>query len=430
MKVGEEVEAAEARRRLGRLVSPLLREPDFRRFWFGQTISVFGDQVTQLGLPLVAVLVLRADAAEMGTLLGVGLLPHLLFSLPAGVWLDRVRNRRRLMIAADLGRALLIASIPAAYLLHVLTVAQLYVVGFLSGCLAVVFDLSWSTLLVAVTRREAYVEANALFSGSRSLANVGGPPLAGGLVQLLSAPIALVADAISYLGSAFFLRRIRTPEPAIEFDQESMRARLATGLVFIFRDSIMRPILLSVAWINLFNFGFQALFILYVTTNLGISPSVLGGALGAGAVGGVIGALLASRIGRRIGFGAAYAAGCLIFPVPLILIPIVTGPPEAVIAMLFATEFLAGFGVQILDINVGGVLTARTPDRIRARANGAFRFINYGIRPIGAFMGGLLGGVLGVRETLFLVTIAASVGIVFLIGSPIPRLRGLPEAAE
>ena len=152
----------------------------------------------------------------MGTLLAVGLLPHLLFSLPAGVWLDRVRNRRRLMIAADLGRAVLIASIPGAYLAGVLTVVQLYIIAFLAGSLAVVFDLSWVTLLVAVTHREAYMEANALFSGSRSLANVGGPPLAGAMVQLLSAPIALFADALSFLGSAFFLGRIRKAEPPIE----------------------------------------------------------------------------------------------------------------------------------------------------------------------------------------------------------------------
>jgi MFS family permease len=418
------------RSRLGRLVSPLLRERDFRRFWFGQTISVFGDQVTQLGLPLVAVLVLGADATQMGTLLAVGLLPHLLFSLPAGVWLDRVRNRRRLMIAADIGRALLIASIPIAYVAGVLTVAQLYVIGFLTGSLAVVFDISWNTLLVAVVRRDAFVEANALFSGSRALASVGGPPLAGALVQLLTAPIALVADALSFLGSAFFLGRIRAPEPPLEIVEESMRTRLSSGLLFIFRDPIMRPILLSVATINLFNFGFQALFILYVTTVLGVSPGILGAALGAGAVGGVIGALIASRVGRRIGLGGAYTLGCLIFPIPLILVPLVSGPPQAVLAMLFAVEFLAGLGVQILDINVGAVLAARTPDAIRARSGGAFRFINFGIRPVGALMGGLLGGVIGVRETLFVVTIAASVGILWLIGSPIPRLRELPEAAD
>ncbi|HEY5628903.1 MAG TPA: MFS transporter [Candidatus Limnocylindrales bacterium] len=419
-----------ARHLAGHVVSPLLHERDFRHFWLGQTISVFGDQVTQLGVPLVAVLVLGADATQMGTLLAVGLLPHLLFSLPAGVWLDRVRHRRRLMIAADIARALLIASIPVASIAHVLSMPQLYVVGFLTGSMAVVFDISWNTLLVAVVRREAFVQANALFSGSRALAFVGGPPLAGVLVQILTAPIALVADALSFLGSALFLGRIHAEEPPIEVAEESLRSRLSTGLLFIFRDSIMRPILLSAATINLFNFCFQALFILYVTTRLGVGPGVLGAALGAGAVGGVLGAVIASRVGRRLGLGGAYTLGCILFPVPIVLVPLVTGPSEAVIAMLFAVEFLAGLGVQILDINVGAVIAARTPDAIRSRAGGAFRFINYGIRPVGAFLGGLLGGAIGVRETLFVVTIAASLGVLWLVGSPIPRLRDLPEAAQ
>jgi MFS family permease len=155
-------------RSIRRYIPPLLFDaPDFRRLWFGQTISVFGDQITQLGLPLVAVLTLGADATQMGTLTAVGLLPHLLFSLLAGVWLDRVRARRRLMIAADLGRAALIASIPVAFALGVLSMPQLYVVGFLSGTLAVIFDLSWNTLFVSVTERERYVEAMALLNGSR-----------------------------------------------------------------------------------------------------------------------------------------------------------------------------------------------------------------------------------------------------------------------
>ncbi len=417
------------RRLAGRMVSPLLHELDFRRFWLGQTISVFGDQVTQLGLPLVAVLVLGADATQMGTLLAVGLLPHLLFSLPAGVWLDRVRHRRRLMIAADIARAALIASIPLAYLAHALSMPQLYVVGFLTGSMAVVFDISWNTLLVAVVRREALVQANSLFSGSRALAHVGGPALAGVLVQLLSAPIALLADALSFVGSALFLGRIRADEPAVEIVEESLRSRLSTGLLFIFRDPIMRPILLSVATINLFNFCFQALFILYVTTILGVSPGVLGAALGAGAIGGVAGAVIASRVGVRLGLGGAFTLGCVLFPVPIILVPLVSGPSEAVIAMLFAVEFLAGLGVQILDINVGAVLAARTPGAIRSRAMGAFRFVNYGIRPVGAILGGLLGGVIGVRETLFVVTIGGSLGVLWLVRSPIPGLRGLPEAA-
>ncbi|HYM53584.1 MAG TPA: MFS transporter [Candidatus Dormibacteraeota bacterium] len=414
---------------LGRFVPGTLRQLDFRRFWIGQTISVFGDQITLLAIPLMAVLLLGAQATEMGTLTAAGLLPHLLFSLPAGVWLDRVRNRRRLMIAADIGRAILIASVPSAYVLGGLTMAQLYVVGFLSGSLAVIFDLSWSTQLVAVTRRDDYVEANALFSGSRSLAYVGGPPIAGLLVQVLSAPLALASDAISFLASAAFLAKIRAAEPPLGAITESIRTRLSAGLSFTFRDPIMRPTLLAVAWINLFNFAFAALFILYVTTHLGVSPGLLGAALGAGAVGGLIGALTAPAIGRRFGLGPAYALGCLIFPLPLVLIPIVDGPPLAVLAMLFATEFVAGLGVQILDINAGAIITARVPDRIRASAGGAFRFINYGIRPVGAIMGGVLGGVIGVRETLLVVTVAGVAGVLWLVGSPVLRLRGLPDQA-
>jgi MFS family permease len=416
-----------------RAIPPLLHDaPDFRRLWIGQTISVFGDQITQLGLPLVAVLTLRADATQMGTLTAVGLLPHLLFSLPAGVWLDRVRARRRLMIAADLARAALIASIPVAFAMGALAMPQLFVVGFATGTLSVVFDISWNTLFVTVTERGRYVEAMALLNGSRSLASVGGPTIGGLLVQVLGAPLAMLGDALSFLGSVVFLRRIRSPEPPIEAEPGSIREQLMVGLSFVFRDGIMRAVLLSVATINLFTFAASALFILYATTTLGVSPGALGLALGTGAVGSVIGALVASRIGRRIGLGPAYALGCLIFPISLLLIPLAGPdmPMPLVLALLFGSEFGAGFGVMILDINVGAILLARTPDRIRGRAGGAFRFVNYGVRPIGAFLGGLLGGALGVREAILIATVLAIAGVLFLIGSPVLRLRELPEASE
>jgi MFS family permease len=419
--------------RIRRLIPPLLFDaPDFRRLWFGQTISVLGDQITQLGLPLVAVLTLGADATQMGTLTAVGLLPHLLFSLPAGVWVDRFRARRRLMIAADIGRAALIASIPVAYALGVLSMPQLYVVGFLTGSLAVIFDLSWNTLFVAVTERDRYVEAMALLNGSRSLASVAGPTVGGLLVQVLGAPLAMLGDAISYLGSVVFLRRIRAAEPPIEHEEGSTRERLLAGISFALGDRIMRPTLLSIATVNLFTFASSALFILYATTTLGVSPGALGLALGTGSVGAVIGAIVATRIGRRVGLGPAYALGLLIFPVSLLLIPLAGPemPMTLILALLFASEFGAGFGVMILDINVGAIIYARTPDRIRARASGAFRFINYGVRPIGALFGGLLGGAIGVREAIWITTIAAVGGVLFLIGSPVLRLRELPEESE
>ena len=305
---------------LRRRLPPLLFDaPDFRRLWLGQTISVFGDQVTQLGLPLVAVLILGADAGQMGTLTAFGLLPHLIFSLPAGVWLDRVRAKRRLMIAADLARAALIASIPLASVMGILAMPQLYVVGFLAGTLSVVFDLSWNVLFVAVTSRERYVEAMALLNGSRSLASVGGPTIGGLLVQLFGAPIAMFADSLSFLGSVVFLRRIRSPEPPIEADEGSTREQLLAGLSFVLRDRFMRPTLLSVATINLFTFAVNALFILYATTTLGVSPGALGLALGTGAIGSVIGALVASRMGRRSGTGPAYPLGCVLCPASLLL---------------------------------------------------------------------------------------------------------------
>jgi MFS family permease len=342
-----------------------------------------------------------------------------------------VRTRRRLMIAADLARAGLIASIPVAFALDVLSMVQLYVVGFAAGSLSVIFDLSWNTLFVSVTERERYVEAMALLNGSRSLASVAGPTVGGLLVQLFGAPLAMLGDAASFLGSVVFLRRIKAPEPPIEAEPGTTREQLTAGLSFVLGDRLMRPTLLSIATINLFTFAVNALFILYATSILGVSPGLLGLALGMGAVGSVIGALIATRIGRRIGLGRAYALGCVIFPLSLLLIPLaVPGMPlPLILALLFGSEFGAGLGVMILDINVGAIIYARTPDRIRGRAGGAFRFINYGVRPIGALLGGLLGGALGVREAIFIGTIAAIGGVLFLVGSPVLRLRDLPEVS-
>lgn len=311
-----------------------------------------------------------------------------------------------------------------------LSMELLFVVAFVVGTLSVVFDISWLTLFGAVARRDQYVEANALLSGSRSLSAVGGPAIAGVLIQLLSAPITLLLDAVSFLGSAFFLGRILAPEPPTEHDPGTIRAQLASGLTFIFRDPIIRGTLLSVGTVNFFNFCIQALFILYVTTNLGVSPGILGLALGAGAVGSVLGAVVAGRVGRRLGIGRAYLLGLILFPAPLILVPLAAGPMEVVIAILVLSEFGAGLGVMILDINASAMLQARTPDQIRGRAGGAFRFINMGIRPIGAVVGGVLGGLFGVRETLLVVSIAQLAGVLWLIGSPVLSLKEMPEAAE
>jgi MFS family permease len=414
-----------------RFLPALLREREFRLFWLGQTVSVFGDQVSYLALPIVAVLILNADAGQMGLLTAVGLAPHLLFSLPAGAWLDRVRRRRRLMIIADVLRAAAILVVPAAFFANVLSMPLLLVVAFVIGTISVVFDIAWMTLFSTVARRDQYVEANALLNTSRSVSGVGGPALAGVLIELLKAPLALVADALSFLLSAVFLARMRAPDPQVELVPGSVRDQLAAGLAFLWRDPIMRPSILALATMNLFNFAYQGLFVLFATRNLAIEPGVLGIALGTGAIGGVVGAVLAPRVGRRLGVGGAFVLTMFIFPASAILIPLAEGlPMPAILALLFAAEFIGGFGVIVLDINAGSMLIARLPERLRGRGSGAFKWINMGVRPIGALLGGALGAALGVRETLFLVIVAQLGGLLFLVWSPVAHLKELPEPGE
>jgi MFS family permease len=407
----------------------LLREPNFRRFWLGQTVSLIGDQITLIALPLAAVLVLDANAAEMGYLGAAALMPHLLFAMPAGVWIERTAGRRRLMILADLGRAALLGTIPLAYAFDSLSFALLYVVAFGTGTLAVLFDISYSTLFVAVVEREGYIEANSLLHGSRSFSYVAGPSVGGVLVQLLSAPAALLVDAASFLASATFLGGLQAPEPPLERRATRVRDEIAEGLSFIFRNSILRPTLLGVATLNFFNFAFWALFLLYATKELGIRAGTLGVVLGVGAFGGLVGAVIAGRVGRRIGLGPAFILGMVLFPAPLLLVPAARGPQWLVLGLLFVSEFLSGLGVMILDINSSAFMTALTPDRLRSRSTGAFQFVNYGVRPLGSLAGGALGAAFGLRPALWLSSIAALAGVLWLLPSPIPALRELPEEA-
>ncbi len=408
---------------------PLLRQPEFLKLWAAQSISQLGDQVTLLALPLVAVLTLDASAAQMGFLVAAELLPHLFFSLLAGVWIERSHRRRHLMIVADLGRAALLASVPIAYAFDVLSFPQLYAVAFAVGTFAVMFDVSWSTLFVAVVPRRDVVDANSKMSLSRAVSFVTGPSIGGFLVQLLTAPVTLLVDAVSYLGSAIFLTRIRAQEPPVERNGDGIIRSLRDGFAFVLKDELIRPELLCVATINLFNFVFHAIFVLYATRELGVEPGLLGLILGAGAVGGIIGALIATRVERLIGIGPAFTLGAVLFPLPLILVPLASGSELRIAIMLGAAEFFCSVGVMILDVNAGSITFLRTPDRIRARTSGTFRFVNYGIRPIGALLGGALGTAIGLHTTLWIGVLGALAGVVFLVFSPIPRLREAPAEA-
>jgi MFS family permease len=408
---------------------PLLRQPEFLKLWAAHSISQIGDQITYLALPLVAVLTLDASALQMGVLMALELAPHLLFSLMAGVWIERSERRRHLMILADLARAALLASVPLAAAFDVLSFPQLYAVAFVVGTFAVMFDISAATLFVAVVPRRDIIEANSKFSLSRSISYVAGPSLAGFLVQLFTAPLTLLLDAFSFVGSALFLGRVRAREPAVEHDGNGILHSLREGFRFVLRDDLIRPDLLCAATVNLFNFVFFAIFVLYATKELHVAPGTLGIALGIGAVGGILGALVAPWLERAIGIGRSMVVGSILFPAPLLLVPIATGSELQLGLMLGAAEFFSAVGVMIFDVSAASMMFMRTPDRIRSRTVGTFRFVNYGVRPIGALLGGTLGATIGLQTTLWIGVLGALAGVIWLFFSPIPRLRAVAEAA-
>jgi MFS family permease len=410
------------------LIPRVLRENlVFRRVWSGQTISLFGDQISMIAIPLTAVLVLDANAKQMGYLIAAELVPNLFFALHAGAWVDRRGNRRRVMIFTDLARAALLATIPVAYAFDALTIVQLYVVAFLVGTMTVFFFVAYSSLFVALVEREDYVEGNSLLAGSRAFSFVAGPSVGGILVQLLKAPYALVVDSISFVFSAGFLASVDPVEPETE---EAEKGHVVAGVRYIVTSSVMRSSLLATATINLFNFVFHALFILYAVRSLHVRPATLGIVLGAGAVGGLIGSVVTSRLGRRLGIGPTYILGCIVFPLPLVLVPLAGGPYWLILAMLFCAEFGAGLGVMILDISAASIFAALVPHRLRSRVSGAYMVVNNGVRPVGSVIGGFLGTAIGLQTTLWIGVVGAAAGFLWLLPSPIPRMRELPELAE
>lgn len=409
------------------MIPPLLRSnANFRRFFLGQSVSMLGDQITGIALPLTAVLALHASAGQMGALTTAYLVPNLLFSLHAGAWVDRRGERRKTMLATDVGRALLIGSVPVAYALGHLTWAQMYVVAFLTGSLSVVFFVAYGAMIQMIVPRDQYVEANALVHGSRAFSFLAGNSVGGVLVQLLRGPYALATDAVSFLCSALFLGRMRIDEPP-GAPHES--GGVSAGARWIKNNAIFRSELLGVATINFFNFIFFALFVLYATRSLHVRPATLGLVLGAGSVGTLGGSFITARIARRLGVGRTFVLGCFLFPAPLILVPAAGGPYWLVLGCLFVAEFFSGVGLMLLDIMAGTISAGLIPPTLRSRVSGAFMVVNYGVRPLGTSLGGVLGSTIGLRPTLWIATVGALAGLVWLLPSPVMTLDEVPAEA-
>jgi len=407
-------------------VPPLLRQRVFRLYWSAQSISMLGDQITGIALPLVGVITLKASPAQMGVLTALVWAPNLVLGLHAGALADRWGRRRMVMMAADVGRALLLASVPAAAAFGALSMAQLYAVAFAAGSLSVFFNVSDSTLFICIVEREDYLAANSLVYGSRAATFMAGPSLGGLLIQALSAPAALLVDAASFLGSAGFLSRIAPVEPE---PQPPEPGHLTAGVRFIRRTPILLYELASVATVNFFNLAFFALFLLYAVRTLHVHAGTLGIVLGIGAIGGMLGAVVTRRLTDRIGIGPSYVVGLVLFPAPLILVPLAGGSHTLVLALLFLAEFGSGMGVMILDITAGSINSALIPSHMRARVQGAWTIVNYGVRPLGSLAAGLAASVFGIHATLWVATVGGALSALWLLPSPLPGLKVLPERA-
>jgi MFS family permease len=398
----------------------------FRDYWTGQTISLFGDQIALLAIPLLAVLTLNANPEQMGFLAAVEMAPSLLFAFHLGAWADRRRNRRALLVTADIGRAVLLLGLPLAAVFGVLSLPLLYVVAFLTGTLGILFMVAEQTVFTSLVRPREYVEANSLLVGSRSVAVVGGKTLGGLLVAAVTAPVAIAIDGVSFLFSALFVHRAEVPEPpAASRDSGG----LAVGVQFIRRAPLLKASLFGTATFNLFNTAFWALVVLFATDELHLGSGAIGIALGIGALGSVLGSAMARPLAARIGLGNAMILAFVLAPLPLVLVPLADGPPAVSMLLLTAAEFFSGIGVMILDVGLFSFQAAVIPDQLRSRVWGAILFVNWGIRPLGALGGGLLAGAIGLRPTMWVAALGGLAGVFWLLPSAMSKVRDVPEEA-
>ena len=403
---------------------------DFRSLWAAETISVFGTGISQLALPLVAVITLEASAFEVALLGVIEFAPFILISLPAGVWVDRMR-RKPMLVTADVGRALLLASIPVAYWLDILTIWQLYAVGFVVGILTVFFDVAYQSYLPSLVARDQLVEGNSKLEISRSAAQLTAPGLAGLLVEAIKAPGTVLLDAISFFLSAVFLFRIKAEERApTRAEREAgpgMKEEVKEGLRWVFGNRYLRWIAASTATFNFFGNIIGAVYLVYAVRTLGLRPGVIGLVFTISSIGYLVGALSANRLSGRFGVGPTIIIGAA-GSVSLLLLAI--APASNPIPFLIAAQAISGMGVPIYNITQVSFRQAITPERIQGRMNSVMRFIVWGVMPLGSLLGGALASWVSLRFAIWVGAIGMSLAVLPVLLSPVRTLREMPQPVD
>ncbi|MFE5584326.1 MFS transporter [Kitasatospora sp. NPDC056531] len=430
-------------------MSPMWRQRSFLALWSAHTVSQFGTQITLFVIPVLALATLSATPGQLGLVSAAETVPFLLVGLPAGALLDRW-DRRRVMVVADLGRAVAICVLPLGYALDALSVPLLCAVAFVTGVFTVFFDIADQSLLPSVVSRAQTADGNSRLEISRSTAELAGPSLGGLLLQLLAAPLILLGDAASYLLSALLLCSVRTrhdDDLDRDLDREHgrddgyehghterraapesrMRTRIAEGLRFVLTHRTLRPLALATAIGNLASLGgaLSALLTAYAVHDLGLSPGALGLGLSLGNAGALLGAVATGRLIRRFGLGPVLIVAKSL-PGLAVLILATAAPGRASATVAFATGILA-CGVTVYNIGQVSLRQAVTPTALQARMNASVRFVIWGTLPLGALAGGLLGSWLGLRPALWLVGATGLLSCLpLLLAREVRVLRAMP----
>lgn len=397
---------------------------DFRSLWLGDTVSQFGTFVGHTVLPLLAVTALALTPFEMGLLTAAETAAFLLIGLPAGVWVDRVR-RRSLMVVAAAARAGLLLTVPIAWWLGLLTLAQLLVVALVVGVCTVFFDLAYQSYLPFLVGREKLVEGNAKLQSSQSVAQVAGPSIGGGLAQLAGAASAVLTTGLSYLAAAGLLLRIKAVEPRPERRGDTrLAAEVAEGLRFVFGNPLLRAIAGATASANLFSGAILALEVLFLVRTLGLTEAHVGLVLACAGAGSVLGALTVGWWTRRLGQARTiWLVPLLTWPGQLLL-PL--SEPGWLLALAMIGPAIAGYGAVVYNVAQVSFRQVICPDRLLGRMNASIRFVVWGTLPLGGLAGGVLGEWLGIREALWIAAAGEALAVLWVLLSPLRGMRDLP----
>lgn len=407
----------------------VLRQHDFRQLFCADVFAQVGTQLSTLAIPVMAVRLLDAGELEMGLLGTAEFLAFLLIALPAGVWVDRWR-KQRVLVAADLVRAAALLTLPLAWWLGVLSFPQLLAVSLVIGTATVFFDVAYQSYLPEIVEPEQIGEGNAKLQAVQSVAMIGGPGLGGVLIRFIGAPLTSLVNALGFLASAWWIRRIRhVAEPPRREDRRPLRVEVREGLVFVLGHPLLWRITACTATSNLLSSMTGTLLVLFALRELGLTEAQLGLAMGLGAGGGLLGALATPWLTRAVGEGRVIPLAALAMIPAGAFMPLAGTVIPPMVAVV-ASSLLLTFGVVVYNVAQVSFRQRLCPRPLLGRMNASIRFCVWGVMPIGAFAAGLLGEAYGARAVFWVAFAGEFVAAAFVVLSPLVRMRDLPRSLD